>query len=187
MSKIIEAIPPSVSSDDVDIWFQDETRVGQQGSRTRIWAEKGTRPRVVKQQQFLSQYIFGAINPSNGLCSALILPFANTECLQLHLEEISNTVPSGRHAVLIMDCASWHKGTELKAPSNISILHLPPYSPELNPQEGIWQYLKDTFLSNRVFKDIDDITDACCHAWNALADCPELIKSIGYRSWAAVL
>ena len=73
MSKIIEAIPPSVSSDDVDIWFQDETRVGQQGSRTRIWAEKGTRPRVVKQQQFLSQYIFGAINPSNGLCSALIL------------------------------------------------------------------------------------------------------------------
>lgn len=172
---------------DVDIWFQDETRIGQQGSRTRIWAEKGTRPRVVKQQQFLYQYIFGAINPSSGASAALILPLVNTECLELHLIEIANTIPDNRHAVLIMDCASWHRGIKLKIPNKISILHLPPYSPELNPQENIWRYLKDTFLSNRVFNDIDDITDACCDAWNAIANNHTLITSIGYRSWAAIL
>ena len=169
--------------DHVDIWFQDETRVGQQGSLTRIWALKGTRPRVVRQQQFLYQYIFGAICPASGACAGLVLPFVNTECLELHLQEISNNVPSGRHGVVIMDQAGWHTTSSIALPSNISILHLPPYSPELNAQENIWLYLKDTFLSNRVFATLDSITDACCDAWNALAGSPELIQSIGNREW----
>ena len=169
--------------EDVDIWFQDETRIGQQGSRTRIWAIKGTRPRVVKQQQFLYQYIFGAICPSSGQGVGLVLPYANGACFELHLQEISKTIPAKRHGVIIMDQASWHQTKQIQIPDNLSILHLPPYSPELNPQENIWRYLKDSFLSNRVFDNIEAITDACCDAWNSLINTPHLIKSIGTREW----
>jgi transposase len=170
--------------DQVDIWFQDETRVGQQGSLTRIWAPKGTRPRVVRQQQFLYTYIFGAVCPSQGTCAGLILPHANGEGLELHLKEISYHVPEGRHAVVILDQAGWHKAQALKVPSNLSLLHLPPYAPELNPQENVWQYLKESALANRVFASSEHLIQACVQAWNLLT--PQLITSIASRNWAQI-
>lgn len=151
---------------------------------TRIWAIKGTRPRVIRQQQFLYSYIFGAVCPSQKKCAGIIVPCANGHALEEHLKEIAYHIPEGRHAVVIMDQAGWHATQKIKIPENISILHLPPYSPELNPQENIWRYLKDTFLSNRVFSSIEDIIDACTEAWNALANSPELIASIASRDWA---
>ncbi len=151
---------------------------------TRIWAIKGTRPRAVRQQQFLFRYIFGAVCPSQKKCAAIISPCANGFVLEEHLKEIAHHIPEGRHAVVIMDRAGWHATQKIKIPVSISILHLPPYSPELNPQENIWQYLKDTFLSNRVFDSIEDITQACVEEWNALARSPDLIASIAARDWA---
>jgi hypothetical protein len=171
----------------VDLWFQDEARVGQQGSLTRIWARTGTRPRVVRQQQFISQYIFGAVCASRGVCAAIIVPHANGEAFQMHLDEIAFHVPQGRHAVVILDQAGWHARQNINIPQNISILHLPPYSPELNPQENVWQYLKNTFLSNRVFHSSEDIADACVDAWNSFANTPELIASIASRDWAKLI
>ena len=168
----------------VDVWFQDESRVGQQGSQTRIWAKTGTRPRVVKQQQFLYQYIFGAVCPSQNSCAGIVVPYANHMGLSKHLEEISNQVPEGRYAVVVMDQAGWHLCKDINVPGNMSILHLPPYSPELNPQEQIWQHLKDRYLANRVFDNHQDILDACCQAWNKLAQMPDLIHSIATREWA---
>jgi hypothetical protein len=153
---------------------------------TRIWAIKGTRPRVVRQQQFLYQYIFGAVCPTQKTCAAIIVPIANGIALEEHLKEIAYHIPEGRHAVVIMDRAGWHLTQKIKIPVNISILRLPPYSPELNPQENVWRYLKDTFLSNRVFDSIDDITEACVEAWNALANSPDLIASIATRDWADI-
>lgn len=158
--------------------------MGQQGSLTRVWARKGTRPRAVRQQQFLYQYIFGAVCPSQGTCAAIVVPCANGACLTAHLEEISRYVPDGRHGVIVMDQAGWHVCKDLVIPENLSILHLPAYSPELNAQENIWQYLKQTALSNRVFKSAVDIIDACCQAWNDLAHNPSLITSIAFREWA---
>ena len=100
------------------------------------------------------------------------------------LEEISrHVVPEGRHGGIVMDQAGWHTCKELCIPENLSILHLPAYSPELNAQENIWQYLKQTALSNRVFKSAVDIIDACCQAWNDLALNPNLITSIASRDW----
>ncbi len=92
----------------MDIWFQDEARIGQQGSTTRLWAKKGTRPRAVKQRQFISTYIYGAVCPSLKLAVGLILPKANSECMILHIDEISKAVPKGRHALVIVDGAAWH-------------------------------------------------------------------------------
>lgn len=168
----------------VDIWFEDETRVGQQGSLTRIWAEKGTRPRIPRQQQFLYEYIFGAVCPQKEKAIGLVLPYVCTESVQLLVNEISKETPQGHIAVIILDGAGFHHANELKIPDNIRFLFLPPYSPELNPVEQIWQYLKDKFLANRVFDSLEDILDACCEAWNAFANNPSLIASLTTRDWA---
>jgi len=96
-------------------------------------------------------------------------------------------VTPGAHAVLIVDGARWHQTDDkLRVPDNITLLHLPPYSPELNPVENVWAYLRSNNLSNRVFDTYDAIVDACCDAWNWLIAQPAQIKSIGSRSWATV-
>ena len=105
--------------------------------------------------------------------------------MTLHLAEISRHVTAGAHAVVVLDGAGWHKiSRQLVVPDNISLLTLPAYSPELNPQENVWQYLRQNYLSNRVFDTYDDIVDACCQAWNSLAAMPDRITSIATRSWA---
>ncbi len=107
--------------------------------------------------------------------------------MNLHLLEISKQVAAGAHAVVVVDGAGWHKtGGKLVVPDNISLLHLPPYSPELNPQENVWQYLRQNYLANRVYEDYEAIVEACCKAWNALIEQPDRIRSIGTREYAEV-
>ena len=114
------------------------------------------------------------------------MPRADTEAMQLHLQEISRTVAPGAHGVVIIDKAGWHTTTALQVPANLSLLHLPPYSPELNPQENIWQFLRQTYLSNRVFDGYESIVEACCKAWNALLGAAGRIASIATRTWATI-
>lgn len=104
--------------------------------------------------------------------------------MKLHIEEIAKQVPAGRHAVLIVDGAGWHQQT--MSVKNVSLLKLPPYSPELNPVEQVWQWLKQNHLSNRCFSGYDAIVDACCKAWNIFANSNDLVKSIGTREWAKI-
>jgi hypothetical protein len=115
----------------------------------------------------------------------LVLPYADADAMNLHLVTVSKLVAPGSHAILELDRAGWHRlGGRLQVPNNISLLHLPPYSPELNPVENIWQYLKQNYLSNRVFETYEDIVDACCEAWNKLMTMPDRIASICTREWA---
>lgn len=107
--------------------------------------------------------------------------------MNLHLAEIERHVASGSHAVVVLDRAGWHRtGGRLRVPQNISLLPLPSYSPELNPQENVWEFLRQNKLSIRVFDDYDAIVDACCDAWNDLVATPQRITSIATRSWASV-
>ena len=135
-------------------------------------------------QRYQNTYLFGAICPKRGTGAALVLPIANTEAMQLHLDEISKYVARKAHAVVLMDRAGWHTTGKLNVPRNITIVLLPSKSPELNPVENIWQYLRANWLSNRVFEDHDAIVDAACEAWNNLIDQPQTISSIGMRDWA---
>ena len=132
----------------------------------------------------MSTYIFGAVCPSEGKGAALVLPFCNTAAMNLHLAEISTRVSPGRHAVLLLDQAGWHLSGAVAVPDNITLLPLPPKCPELNVVENVWQFMRDNWLSNRVFEDHDDIVDHCCDAWNRLTDQPWRIMSIGMREWA---
>lgn len=163
--------------------MQDEARIGQKNKLTYQWALKGTRPPQVADQRFATAYIFGAVCPSRGVGVAWIEPWSNTQAMQVHLDEISKHVLPNNHAVLLMDGAGWHKSKALKIPPNITIIFIPPYSPELNPMENIWQYIRQNWLSNKVFEDYDDIVESCCNAWNNLMKTPEIITSIAHRTW----
>jgi transposase len=182
--QVQSVVPPHVTSDQIDIRFQDEMRIGQRGTQTRLWARKGTRPRVVRQQQSESAYIFGAFCPAQDSAAGVVLPHANAEAMGHHLRTISEAVPAGRHAILVLDRAGWHTTLKLPKLANVSLLPLPTGSPELNPAEQVWQQLRDRHLANRCFESYEQIVDACCDAWNAFTTIPDAIRSLCSRSWA---
>lgn len=182
--KLKEIIPTNVLLRDVEIWFQDETRVGQQGSITRTWFYKGQRPRLVRQQQFLSAYIFSAACPEKDKAVGFISPVCNKEAMQIHLDIIAKGVVG--HAVMMLDGAGWHSAKSLIIPNNITLLPLPPYSPELNPKENFWQSLKSRNLSNRMFKSVEDIMDACQEGWLEFTNIKGNVRKLCTRNWAII-
>ena len=143
---------------------QDEARIGQKNKLTRRWARRGTRPRAPRDQRTEWAYIFGAICPAKGkgAKSGLVMPWCDTDAMAAHLIEISAAVDPGAHAVLIVDQAGWHLTPKLAILDNITVLALPPRSPELNPVENVWQFMRDNWLSNRIFKSYEDIVALCC-------------------------
>ena len=179
-------IPGHMGLECVDIWFQDEARFGQQNTTTRIWATKGSRPRVVKQQQFEYAYLFGAVCPATGETEALIVPWVNKEIMTQHLEQISAKTKPGRYAIVIMDGAGWHTDDIAKDFNNLSIIKLPPYSPELNPVEQVWSWLRQHHLANRCFKGYEDIVESCTTAWKDFIEDSERVINLCSREWAKV-
>ena len=117
-------------------------------------------------------YIFGAVCPDRGVAAGLVMPFADTGAMNDHLAEIARTVAPGAHAVLVLDGAGWHRGHALVVPANISLVVLPPYSPELNPVENVWQFLRANHLANSVFDSNDAIVDAAATPGTDLPNAP---------------
>ncbi|MEZ9460055.1 IS630 family transposase, partial [Vibrio sp. 10N.222.54.E8] len=159
----------------VDVWFQDEARFGQQNTTTRLWATRGTRPRVVKQQQFEYAYLFGSVCPSRGIGEAMVVPWVNKDIMINHLEQISKVTEKDRHSVVIMDGAGWHTDDIANPFDNVSIIKLPPYSPELNPIEQVWSWLRQHYLANQNFIDYNDIVSKVCSAWNGFLECKDRV------------
>jgi len=181
------ALLGSTAGQAIEIWFQDEARVGQQGSLEYIWAPVGSRPLAVRDNRHDSVYLFSALCPSRATGAAIIMPAVNSEAMSEHLKEIAAQIAPGAHAVLVCDGAGWHQRSgRLTIPENITLLPLPPYSPELNPMENVWDYLRGNKLSHRVWDTYDAIVQACAEAWRFLIGDPERIRSIATRSWACV-
>ena len=166
---------------------KDEARIGQQGTLTRVWAERGTRPRAPGDQRYEWAYIFGAVCPQRRATAALVVPTANTEVMSLHLAEIGRQVAPGAHAALVLDGAGYHVAKHLAVPHNVTLVPLPPYAPELNPIENVWEYLRGNKLAITVFESYDDIVDKACEAWTFFAHDKDRIASITTRSWASVI
>lgn len=160
----------------IEVWFQDETRFGQKTRLARLWAERGSRPRVTQQNGFLSGYIFGAVNPVSGARVGLVATCCDSYVMQLHINEISLRVAANVHVALVVDGAGWHRANTIALPVNVSLHFLPPYSPELNPIERLWLWLKDHCLSNRQYPDLNAIVDAGVSAWNEL--CEATVQSV---------
>ena len=169
------------------MWFQDEARVGQKGSIEYVWAETGSRPAMVRDTRHDSLYIFGVICPARGVGAAIIMPSVNTEAMNEHLKEISTQIAASAHAILVCDGAGWHQpGERLIVPDNMTLIPLPPYAPELNPMENVWDYLRGNKLSSLVWNSYQDMRNAAKNAWNFLVSDPAKITSIGTRDWAQV-
>ena len=132
-------------------------------------------------------YLFGAVCPVRAVGAALVMPAVNIEAMNKHLQEISKQVALDAHAALVVDGAGWHRtGGELKVPDNITLLPLPPYCPELNPIENIWEYLRGNKLSSTVWETYEAIVDACCDAWNFFINDRARVTSVTSRDWATV-
>ena len=123
-------------------------------------------------------YLFGAVCPSKGKTEGLITPFVNKEAMTQHLKQISQATDVGRHAVVIIDGAGWHTMDTAEPFKNLTLIKLPPYSPELNPIEQVWQWLRQHHISNRKFTGYESIVDACTVAWNAFRACKAKVKSM---------
>lgn len=167
----------------VRAFFMDEARYGQKGTLTKLWAEKGSRPTVIRQTRYENAYMYGAVDPTTGDSSALVAPRVNTETMNEFLKVLSGEVGPNDHVVLILDRAGWHVSKRLEIPANITLLHLPPYSPELNCIERLWLYIKSHFLSNRVFNDYDHLLQAGTDAYRAIEPQRELLRSICATPW----
>ena len=170
--------PAAAAGKPVEVWFMDEARVGQQGTLTRVWAKRGTRPRALRDRRYAWASLFGAVCPERGVGAAVVMPHVNVGAMNAHPAEISRGVAEGAHAVLVLDRAGWHTSPKLRIPENISLLSLPPYAPESNPVEQVWAYLRANFLSHRVWDSYEAIVDACCDAWNRLTNTPGRFASI---------
>jgi hypothetical protein len=157
-----------------------------QTKQPSINPERFKRDRGSPPISYDNAYLFGAICPARGVGAALALPYADTDMMQLHLDEISSNVAKGAHAVLLLDRAGWHITSKLGMPDNITPIFLPSRAPELNPVENVRQYLRQNWISNTVFENYDAIVDAACDVWRKLTAKPETITSIGMRDWAHV-
>src|SRR4051812_46923678 len=178
------ALPEHARGKPVEVWFLDEARVGQQGTLTRVWARRGTRPRAPRDRRYTWAYLFGAACPERAVGAALVLPYADTAATGLHLAEIGRAVAPGAHAVVVLDRAGWHGAGDLVVPENLTLLPLPSYAPELNPVENVWEYLRRNQLSHRVWEGYDAIVATCCEAWNWLVAAPDRLASITRREVA---
>lgn len=140
----------------VRLMFQDEGRFGLLGTPRRCWAPRGCRPIVGARLERRYVYAFSAVSPHDGALDSLVLPWVNAQTMSMFLSEVAQ-----RHAeefiVMVMDQAGWHIAGELLVPSNMRLLFLPPYSPELNPAEHLWEALREERFANTVFVDLDAI------------------------------
>jgi len=160
------------------VYFQDESRFGQQGTLTNVWAPKGSRPTAIRQTEYQYLWVIGAVCPETGHAEGLLSPQLNAKIVNEFLAQFARTLPAEEQAVMIWDGAGFHVAKELCVPENVTLVTLPPYSPELNPIENLWHYLKSHYWSNQAYDDYDALENAAVQAWEKAVLDPELMKTV---------
>ena len=161
--------------------FQDEARFGRISDTCYCWAKKPIRPMVQAMLTHQYTYAYGAGSPIDGRFDSLVLPHVNGHCMNLFINEIASRYPQ-ENIVMVVDGAGWHK-TEFKLPDNLKLHFLPPYSPELNPQEHIWDELREKWFHNIVFDSLDALEDQLVMGLKSLEANPAVVKSITGWDW----
>jgi len=175
---VIAEVQAAHPEERVEVWFEDEARFGQQGTLTHVWAIGGSRPVAPKQVGYANVQVMTAVCPATGRAEGLITHKLDAAVTQLFLDQLSATIPEGVHALLVWDGAGWHTAGSLVAPKNVTLLRLPPYSPELNVVERLWRHLRQRHWSNRVYAGIKDLEEAAVCGWRAVCLDPETVKSV---------
>jgi hypothetical protein len=167
----------------LQVWFEDEARIGNKGRVCHRWWPRGERAPGRCERGYQSVYLFTAVRPATGEDFALVLPRVDAGLMGLFLARFAASLPPDVHAVLVLDQAGWHDPRALCIPDTLTLVSLPSYSPELNPVERVWLYLRERFLSLRALADTEAIIDACCRAWNALVAEPGRLRSLCAYPW----
>jgi len=154
------------------LYFFDESRFGTHSKQGLGWFKKGTRTAIRSKLGYKSFYVYSATSHISGRDFTLILPSVNKEAMQVYIAEFAKSI-TGK-AIIVMDQAGWHKG--ITTPSNIEIRFLPPYSPELNPVERLWQHIKDDVLKNKVYDTLTSLEKAVINCIKGITN--ETIKSV---------
>jgi hypothetical protein len=162
--------------------FQDEARFGRIAESKRCWCPKPFRPVCPTMVCQEYTYAYGAVSIASGQWDSLILPNTNTRCMQIFLDEIASRYPDER-IVMVLDGAGWHRGCALAVPENMRLLPLPPYSPELNPVENIWEELREKFFNNKVFASLGALEDQLLSGLKHLEDHPKITGPISAWTW----
>ncbi len=176
----IEEIRKLSTEKTVRLMFQDEAGFGRINKPKYCWCRRGVRPSVPCHHIREYRYVFGAIEPLTGESCFLIMPYCNTECTSIFLEELSKQYPNDI-ILLCCDGAAWHKAGSLEVPDNIELFFIPPYTPEMNPIEQIWKELRKMGFRNEVFATLDKVVDRLCEVICSLSI--TTIRSITARSW----
>ena len=160
--------------------FQGEAGFGRINVPKNCWCKKGIRPSVPCHHIREYRYAFGAVDPITGDNFFAIMPYCNTECTNIFLEKLSEEYPND-NILLVCDGAAWHKSKKLKVPKNIKIIHIPPYTPEMNPIEQIWSTIRTMGFKNECFKTLKDVVERLSDTINSLTN--DMVKSITGRQW----
>jgi transposase len=162
----------------IQVWCEDEMRFGQQGTVARKWPPTGSRPPAIKQTKYDWLYVIGAVCPGTGQSVGMIAPHIDAKIVSIFLQEMARQIDPDVHVVLVWDQAGFHSPSAVRLPQNITLMPLPPYSPELNPTENLWHYLRSHYWSNREYEDWDTLSDAVCSAWQETCLNPQQIRTI---------
>jgi transposase len=162
--------------------FQDEARFGRIRDTRSCWCRRPARPLVSAMVTQPYPDAYGAASPRDGCFDSLVLPHVNADCMHIVLDEIASRYPND-NVIMVRDGAGWHKSTNFRLPDNLRLLFLPPYSPELNPQEHLWDELREKHVHNRVFDSIDALEDHLVAARCDLEHSPDRVKSITGWDW----
>jgi transposase len=157
--------------------FADEARFGRMNRPRPCWAPIGVRPEVASQLVREYIYLYGAVCPKDGTCVFLVMPAPDTECFQIFLQTVAKKYPKDL-ILLVLDGAGNHHSDELEVPDNIILHHLPPYAPELNPQENIWDEIREKIFKNLALKSMDAVNDKIDEAALYIQRNPARVKSI---------
>ncbi len=160
--------------------FQDEAGFGRINKPRYCWCRKGIRPCVPCHHIREYRYAYGAVEPQRGESFFLVLPYCDTDCMNVFLSELSKAYPND-YIILVTDGARWHTSNGLVIPKNIELNALPPYTPEMNPIEQIWSWLRRHGFRNEVFQTLEDVVGRLCDTIRSLS--PGTVKSITHRDW----
>ena len=160
--------------------FQDEAGFGRINKPKYCWCSAGIRPDVPCHHIREYRYAYGAVEPSTGDSFFLVMPYCNTACMNVFMKELSQ---KHRNDLIVMVCdgAAWHKSKAMEVPENIRIIHIPPYTPEMNPIEQVWRELRTLGFCNEVFATLEKVVNRLCETINQLTS--DVVSSITLRDW----
>jgi transposase len=181
LAETIKAVT-KIATKPLKLFFQDESRFGRISQTIRCWSPIGQRPVVPSQIVREYMYAYGAVCPQDGSFTSLILPDMRTECLNIFLAELSSRHPD-HHLLVVLDGAASHRSGELELPDNMTLLPLPPYSPELNPQENVWGQIKQEGFYNRVFDSLDAVEEQLVRVLRQFEQQAQRLKKLTAFDW----